>query len=161
MLRIKTKGIATAASQSLKWEQRLDRNALRLIRREANILRGDIVRGIRSQAPGGDKFLPLSPQTIRRKGSSKALIDRGDLIRSVNVSDFEGGKVIFVGVNRQEQDSEGNMLEDIAATHEYGSGPSASPQIPPRPFLRPAFREWLKVGPPRFAQDLAKSMGVA
>lgn len=159
-MHIATKNFARSLAAAQAWEDRLERNARRLILREAHILRRDIIVGIRTQAPGGDRFQPLAPGTIAAKGSSKALIDKGDLIRSVNVSELEGWKVIFVGVNRSEQNQEGDALEDIAELHEFGTGPSSGTRIPPRPFLRPSFREWAKVGPKRFADALAKSMGL-
>jgi len=157
---IALRGFARSQQRLQRMEERMHRNARRLLLREAHALRRDIIAGIRSQAPGGDRFKQLSPVTIAAKGSSKALIDRGDLIRSINVSEFEGGKIIFVGVNRNEQNQDGTMLEDIAVVHEFGTGPGAEVPIPARPYLRPSMREWRKVGPQRFAQALAKSMGV-
>ena len=49
----------------------------------AILLVREIQRGIRSQAPGGQPFAKLAESTIRRKGSSKALIDTGFLINSI------------------------------------------------------------------------------
>lgn len=159
MIRVKSTGFAKADRSLERMEERMDGEMRRLLLREANVLRGDMVRGIRAQAPGGDRFVPLSPITIERKGSSKALIDRGDLIRSINVTEFQGGQVVFVGVNRTEENADGEPLADIFAIHEFGTGDGSRANIPARPVIRPTTREWEKVGPKRISDDLARKFG--
>jgi hypothetical protein len=92
----------------------------RALKKEAQILRKVIVKGIRNQAPGGKKFKPLADTTKMMKGSSKALIDKSDLINSVNVSDVEGS-AIFVGVHRKELGKDGQELWNIAEIQEFGT----------------------------------------
>ena len=109
----------------------------------------EVKKGIQSGAPGGQKFQALSEFTVQRKGSSKPLIDKGDLIGSItyHVIDKEN---IAIGVKKGKS---GN----IAAVHEYGCTIGVTPKmraflhyngihlkqsttyinIPPRPFLRP------------------------
>jgi len=111
---------------------RIGRAIDRALLQEAQWFRREVIRGIRSQAPGGRPFVPLKPATIARKGSSKALIDTGALIRSIQVRRVSGG--VFVGVLRTARSASGTGLADIAQIHEFGA-PGAG--IPPRPFLQP------------------------
>lgn len=119
----------------------------RVILQEAADLRGQIVRGIRDQAPGGQKLAALAQSTIdMKRGKSKALINYGDLIRSVNVTevgDLRSGGAAFVGVHRNAKPygkrgaarsrAIGKPLVNIAAIHEFGTAPF---QIPVTPRLR-------------------------
>lgn len=109
---------------------------------EAHLLRTTIVKGIRAQRPGGQQFKPLKPATIAaRKGgtSTKALIDDGDLIRSIKVQPLFGGEAYFVGVHKMAIDKGGNDLANIAEVHEFGTKDG---RVPARPFLRPSFSVW-------------------
>lgn len=94
---------------------------------EALRLEAMMKTGIRNQAPGGKKFKPLAESTIERKGSSKALIDRGDLINSINTDFYGGGLTAFVGVSRMARDRDGNRLANIAEIHEFGTDPYKIP----------------------------------
>ena len=58
----------------------------------------EIKKGIKSQAPGGEKFAPLAESTIEKKGSSKALIDTGFLLSAITQK-LMGDKA-FVGLLR-------------------------------------------------------------
>jgi len=109
----------------------------------------EVKKGIRSGAPGGQTFQALSEFTIQRKGSSKPLIDKGDLIGSITFEVVDDDSVA-IGVKK------GNA-GNIAAVHEYGCTIEVTPKmraflhyngihlkeattyinIPPRPFLRP------------------------
>ncbi len=51
--------------------------------RVGNYGASEVKKGIVSGSPGGQTFAPLSPVTIARKGSSKPLIDKGDLVGSI------------------------------------------------------------------------------
>lgn len=92
---------------------------------EATVLAGDIRRGIRSSAPGGQRFKALADSTIRMKGGkSKPLINHSDLIGSVKSEQFERGKydsAYFVGVNRHKKGRSGQELWNIAEIHEFGT----------------------------------------
>jgi hypothetical protein len=85
----------------------------RALREEAHALRRDVVKGIASQAPGGQTFAPLSPFTLgvralRGFRGTKALIDRGDLRASVTTE--IRGDVAFVGVSRTAKSKGGRAL---------------------------------------------------
>ena len=109
----------------------------------------EVKKGIVSGAPGDQKFAPNSPMTIARKGSSKPLIDKGDLVGSITYQVIDADNV-FVGVKKGKE-------INIAAVHEFGCTIQVTPKmrayfhyqgihlksstqfivIPPRPFLRP------------------------
>ena len=94
-------------------------------------------------------FTPNSPLTIARKGSSKPLIDKGDLVGSITYQVIDSNNV-FIGVKKGKE-------ANIAAVHEFGCVIQVTPKmraylhyqgvhlkpstqmiyIPPRPFLRP------------------------
>ncbi len=113
-----------------------------------------VKKGIVSQAPGGKKFAPLSPITIAQKGSSKALINHGDLLGSITYETFNNEDSVFIGVKR------GNKEVNIAAVHEFGCTIGVTPKmraylhyhgihlkkstthihIPARPFLSPVLQ---------------------
>ena len=112
------------------------KNALLLVR--------EIKRGIRSQAPGGKQFAPLAEVTIKRKGSSKALIDTGFLVSSITQKIMSDGA--FVGLLRTSVSKNGESVANIGAILEYGATinhPSGAViVIPPRPFLHPTMEKY-------------------
>lgn len=81
----------------------------------------EVKRGIVSGAPGGQAFQPLSPMTIARKGSSKPLIDKGDLLGSISYKVVDEDKV-FIGVSDKEEAM-------IAAVHEFGCTIPVTPKL--------------------------------
>ena len=101
----------------------------RIIHKEAVEMVGAMKRGIRSQFPGGgDEFEPLAESTIMQKKSSKALIDNGDLLRSINATDVGGTyggntSAWFVGVHRSVRTKNGKPMVNIAEVHEFGTAP--------------------------------------
>lgn len=117
--------------------------------RVGNYGASEVKKGIISGAPGGQKFVPNSPMTIARKGSSKPLIDKGDLIGSITYQVIDNDNV-FIGVKKGKE-------ANIAAVHEFGCTIQVTPKmraylhyqgihlkastqyihIPARPFLRP------------------------
>lgn len=103
----------------------------------------EIVKGIRSQAPGGKAFAPLAQVTIDAKHSSKALIDTGLLINSITYRIM--GDAAMVGVLRS-RGRGGDDLVDIAAVMEYGATirqpNGATIIIPARPFLHPVMEQY-------------------
>jgi hypothetical protein len=89
------------------------------VRREAHRYEKAMKLGIRDQAPGGQKFRPLSPVTVHLKGSSKALIAKGDLMRSIGTKQF-GPTAYFVGVHRTARNRQGRSIVNVAKVHEFG-----------------------------------------
>jgi len=124
----------------------------RAVLQEAQFFRKKVVEGFREQAPGGQKFKPLSEATlaIRRFtgfGGTKALIKKGDLRNSVKVAKkmTATGAEAFVGVLRSARSKDGKDLHNIAAIHEFGFGPIIIEVTPAmRRFLMAAFRAELK-----------------
>lgn len=117
--------------------------------RVGNYGASEVKKGIVSGSPGGQTFAPLSPITIARKGSSKPLINHGDLVGSITYQVIDSENV-FIGVKKGKE-------INIAAVHEYGCTIKVTPKmraylhyqgvhlkastqmiyIPARPFLRP------------------------
>ena len=108
-----------------------------------------VKKGIQS----GKNFAPLSSYTILQKGSSKPLINHGDLIGSVTYQIFNEAERVFIGVKKGKE-------VNIAAVHEFGATITVTPKmraylhfnglhlrkdtthiyIPARPFLRSALQ---------------------
>lgn len=83
------------------------------VMKEAHFLRGKMVQGIASQAPGGKAFAPLSPITLALRkamgfGGSKALIRTGALRANITAIRVPGSAPrAFVGILRQAKGSGG------------------------------------------------------
>jgi len=126
----------TAARLARALRQATIKNALLLVR--------EIKRGIRSQAPGGKPFVKLAESTIRRKGSSKALIDTGFLVNAITQRIL--ADKAFVGLLRGTVNKDGEDLVNIGAVMEYGATirhpNGAVIVIPPRPFLHPVMEKY-------------------
>lgn len=112
-------------------EQATQKAALLLVR--------EIKRGIVTQAPGGQAFAPLAESTIKRKKSSKALIDTGFLLNAITYRLMRDQA--FVGLLRGSLNRDGEELANIGAIMEFGATINhpngATIVIPPRPFLSP------------------------
>lgn len=124
----------------------------------AILLVREIQRGIRSQAPGGKPFAPLAESTIKRKKSSKALIDTGFLINSITQLIMRDRA--FVGLLKTRISKDGESAANIGAVMEYGATinmPNGHTVIiPARPFLHPvmvAFRDEIE----QFYRDAIKA----
>jgi len=92
---------------------------------EATTLAGEIRRGIRAGAPGGQRFKALADSTIKMKGGkSKPLIEHGDLLNSVHsekVGQDADEVSYFVGVNKHVKAKNGKDMWNIAEIHEFGT----------------------------------------
>ena len=99
----------------------------------AKLYEVEIKKGIRSQPPAGKAFEELAEETIYRKGSTKALIDFGDMIGSITTRKAKPG-VYFVGLLRTSRNRSGVALANIGPVHEYGT---KNGRIPARPFIVP------------------------
>lgn len=117
----------------------------KVLLQEAQFLRTKILEGLREQAPGGEKFKELSPQTIAIRKfmgfkGTKALMKRGDLRNAVAVVDM--GDTIFIGVPRTAKGAGGQNLVDVAELNEYGGKPHVIKMTPKMSaLLHAAFRE--------------------
>ena len=155
-LNIRVTRVAHTMHTLRHWERKIPVALTTVVAKEALHLKTLIQTGIRSQAPGGQKFVPLKPATIRKKGSSKALIDKGDLIRSIKSTKVDNeGHIRFVGVHRKERGGRGQILWNVAEIHEKGA-PRAG--IPPRPFLAPSYKQWRRGAQQRFIKGIAESI---
>ena len=124
------------ARMALALRQATVKNAILLVR--------EIKRGIRSQTPGGKPFVKLAESTIRRKGSSKALIDTGFLVNAITQRILVDKA--FVGLLRGTVNKDGDDMVNIGAVMEYGATiqhpNGAVIVIPPRPFLHPVMEKY-------------------
>jgi len=118
----------------------------------------ELASDIRERILDGKDMVPLHGFTIEQKGSSKPLIDNGDLLGSVGVRSIEDLAVI-VGVHRKAEDG-----TDLAALHEreegtrvpvtpkmraylHARGFHLKPEttelfIPGRPYMKPAYQDF-------------------
>lgn len=142
---------------TLKNAPRDFKNAKRIaLMQEAEFYRTQWVRGIKSQAPGGQSFVPLSPATIALRKffgfkGTKALVRRADLVNSITVHELHDAEdSIFVGVQRNAKNEKGESLVDIMKLEEYGSKPIII-KITPKmaALLHMAFRKANLMGPLR------------
>ncbi|HHV62119.1 MAG TPA: hypothetical protein GXX51_05715 [Firmicutes bacterium] len=166
------KAIRIFTGLDLKYRQAIKR----ALNRVGVYVRDKIKRGIRDQAPGGREFSPLSELTIRRKGSSKALIETGDFIGAVTFK-VVGGDAVFVGLLRSARGKDGQSLVNIGEVHEFGCVIPVTPKmrgffrgvfgvnlkpsttairIPPRPYLRPVLEAEADNVIRIFQEELAK-----
>lgn len=85
--------------------------------RAGALLAKRIKEGIRSQAPGGRRFMPISALTAQTRsgGGTKALIASGELLRGITWKKVSGG--VWVGANRKDDSGAYNL----AAIHEFGT----------------------------------------
>ncbi len=96
------------------------------LKQEGHFLRKKVVQGIRKQAPGGQKFKKLRPNTRRARRlknfrGTKALIRGGDLVGSIAVVTKPLG--VFIGVLRTARTANGYALVNVAKIQEEGSRP--------------------------------------
>lgn len=138
-------------------EAKYDRAVTRGLNRVGVYVRDKIKRGIRDQAPGGKQFAPLHPATIAAKGSSKALINNGDMVGAITYK-ITSPEQVFVGLLRTAKNKQGEELANLGHIHEYGRIVKVTPKmrgylgavlgihlkpdtiaitIPARPFLQP------------------------
>jgi HK97 gp10 family phage protein len=98
-----------------------------------------IVKKILSNVPP-----PNAPSTIRQKGSSKTLVDTGEMVGHVtHRQTIKGGQIVGeIGIFNPE-------IAKRARYNEYGTR-----DIPARPFLRPAFDETA----PKAAEEMANEI---
>lgn len=112
-----------AAKLATGLQQRFQSAVAAAVMAEGQYLRGQIVKGIRSGAPGGKAFAPLSPITLairkfRGFGGGKPLIVSGGLIGAIVAIRTAAG--IFVGVLRSARSKGGKSLANIAQIQEEG-----------------------------------------
>jgi len=97
-----------------------------LLEQETQTLRGQIVEGLKSQAPGGKALPPLAATTLAARrmvgaGGIKALLRCGTLPEAIVVR--LSGLEAFVGVSGGARAGGGKSAADLAKLHEFGAGP--------------------------------------
>lgn len=88
-------------------------------------------------------WTPLAAKTViakmRRGESSLILIATSSYFQSI--TSWVDGNTAVVGVRRSVRNKQGQLIDDIARTHEYGS---KSRNIPARPLWKPTLDETMK-----------------
>jgi len=102
---------AVATSQGRQWLA---------IRRAALLAERELKKGLRSGAPGGQRFKPLALSTTLLRGGKKPLLDTGSLLGSITTNLNKGRKSAFVGVLRTARKN-GDNLMNVAVAHEFGT----------------------------------------
>lgn len=109
----------------------------RALAREAARLADDIVKNIDSGGKNsGAPFEPNSPVTIAIKGSSKPLIDHGDMrnaVKSIKIEDT----AYLVGISGGQNNREGESIVDYAKKNEHGGIDEKGKVTVARPFIAP------------------------
>lgn len=142
-------------------EARWKKAVAQAVAQEAQQIRGDIVKGIRSGAPAGKAFAPLSAMTLavrkfRGGGGTKPLIQSGALIGGITALKVGGGW--FVGLLRRGKGKGGKSLANIGAIHEYGASWTQALTPKARRFLFAVLRSSGLAGPsPKGAKPSAGS----
>jgi phage gpG-like protein len=150
------------------YARNLERASQAAITKEAHHWANEVRSGIRKQTTATLARPPwpsLKPSTVERKGSSKALIDTGTLLRSIKAERVSRWRW-HIGVRRGAKSKNGKSVVNIAAVHEFGTtigvvserGP-VKIVIPARPFLRPIHRVMSKELERRLMGRLAEEMG--
>jgi hypothetical protein len=83
---------------------------------------------------------PLKAETIKRKirrgESENILIATSDYFQAITSWQDESKGEVYIGVTKEKKNSEGEVIADIAAIHEFGLG-----GMPKRELWHPVFKE--------------------
>lgn len=90
------------------------------LRKEAEFARGKVLKAFKtSGASNGKKWAPNSPLVASDKGSTKPLVNKGDLMGSITVIEV-GPAAFFVGIPNNKRNRSGTKLARIGEVHEFG-----------------------------------------
>lgn len=136
-------------------------------KQEAHLFRALVVRAFNTRGKSNGTAWPkIAESTRKKKGSTKPLVDRGDLRNSVVV--VVQGDEAFVGVTSKTRNKKGELMANIAAVHEGGKtivqkrGDKLTViKIPKRSFLEATAKQHFKPGvvKQRFLARVAVNMG--
>jgi hypothetical protein len=97
-------------------EQLSRRNADKAVRRNASNLRDNMKEAI----VDGKNLAPNAPLTMQVKGSSKPLVDHGDLLNSIDYMQIAPA-VYWTGIPAFKKTKDGIGIADIATVHVFGA----------------------------------------
>lgn len=119
---------------------------------------GQIKRNILSSGSlAGKPFEPNTEYTIKKKGSSKPLIDQADMVGAVTpvyIKETEG----FVGLIRGARHITGKEVADIGWINEKGAVTEWGQVIPERPFVYPVLEKFEKEGTELYNKTFTKEL---
>jgi len=121
---VKLNGFAQASGRMRDLSKRLPSALDRAAAQQAQLIRKQMVEGLRKQAPGGKPLQQLSKLTIalrKAKGfrGTKALLRTGTLMQNISVQ-RQKASAYFIGVLRGGVGKNGEPVLNIAEIHEFG-----------------------------------------
>lgn len=105
-----------------------EKEGSKYIEEQSKMVKDTVQRRIKN----GEGMKALKPNTIKKKGSSKPLIETGTLLDSISI-EIKG---LSLKVGPTGNNPSGLSNEEQALYHEFGTQ-----RIPPRPFMRPSYEE--------------------
>ena len=120
--------------------RRFDRHVGRAFKRAGLLLVGEMRKAVRA-----GKYAPNAPLTKAMKGSSKPLVDRGDLMRALTYDVYKLGTawVLDVGINRQAR-GKGGMVYNLGRALHEGFTLKVTPAMRAAVFAKLAERQGAK-----------------
>lgn len=101
-------------------------------------LASEVRRGILSGNPGGKRLASNAPSTKRKKGFNKPLIESGEMLRNIKMTESKVRQepAVLIGIqsgitHRHDPHKDGRELARIGRFHEFGTATA-----PMRSFLR-------------------------
>lgn len=141
--RLKTglRGFDVARARFLKATRTVKGKQLLAVQKAAQLAEREIKKGLKSGAPGGQKFKELSPITkLLRRGTKPLITAQASLFGSITTTVDKRKVAAFVGVHRTAKADDGTSIVNVALIHEFGVDPypiivDPDPRAPIRRFF--------------------------
>lgn len=134
-------------------EDTMSKAKMRAMGRITAYFEGQVKKNIVSGGTlAGKPFQKLSPLTIKIKGSTKPLIDKGDMLGNIKAF-IKNENVGFIGLKRGSRHTSGEKLVDIGEIHEKGAI-IKNHEVPARPFLGPVLEKFKPDGIKKYTEGL-------
>lgn len=136
-----------AARTMIRLAERYERALDRAVNDEARYFQRLLIKGLISQAPGGQRFAPLAASTIVRRASrgitsTQALIRTGEMMQAIRVHRIAKG-AYFTGIHHTARGYDGRPLSHVAMWHEDSNTyPKQPANFPSRPFFGPIMAQY-------------------
>lgn len=131
------------------------------VKKQAVILSTDIKKNIQSSGSyAGAPFAPLKPSTIARKGSSKPLIDTGDMMRSVQAKKIEDFTYLVGIPGNMTGGKTKQTIAMYAKMHENGGITANGQLVIARPWLRPTVEKFGEERKKAVEEEMKQLLGI-
>ena len=127
-------------------DKNVTKEAKRCIKENAEQVKEDVQTTRKSQT---GNWKPLDSDTIKEKAHSKILLDTGQLVNSISVTEMGDTYV----VSPKGTHTGGISNSELAKLHEYGTE-----NMPPRPIFRPIYNEYVKTVPKEVSDVVLKEI---